>query len=133
MCDIGTLLQDPKDLRSETRILTGELEGKRWKDPLKIAAVFEVSRAEEASTELPVHKRCLGERLGDGRFPGPGQAVQPENTLGPLAREPVFDVLEDTLPRSPQTPRPIPTTVSGVYGVVQSLEKDEVGRFLPIG
>ena len=133
MCDIGAFLQDPKDLRSEIRILAGELEGERRKDSLKIAAVLEVSRAEEASTELPVHKGRLGECLGDGGFPGPGQAVQPENTLGPLAREPVFNVLEDTLPCTPQAPLPIPTAVPGIYGVVQSLEKDEVGRFLSIG
>ena len=121
MCDIGTFLQDPKDLRSETRILAGELKGKRWKDSLKVVAVLEVSRAEEASAELPVHKRCLGECLGDGGFSGPGQAAQPENTLSPLAREPIFNILEDTLPCSPQTPLPISTTVSGIYGVVQSL------------
>ena len=109
------------------------MEGERWKDPLKITTVLEVSRAEEASAELPVPKGYLGERLGDGRFSRPSQAVQPENTLGPLARQPVFDVLEDTFPRSPQTPLPIPAAVSGIYGVVQSLEEDEVGRFLSIG
>ena len=127
MCDIGAFLQDPKDLFAEIGILTGELEGERRKDPLEIAAVLEVARAEEAGTELPVHKRRLCERLGDGRFSGPGQAVQPENTLGPFAREPVFDIFEDTFPCSPQTPLPIPTAVSGICGVVQSLEKEEVG------
>ena len=110
--------------------MTGELEGKGWKDFLKIAAVLEVSRAEEAGPEIPVRKHCLGERLGDGRLSSPGQAVQPENTLGPFAREPIFDILQDTFPCSPQTPLPIPTAVSGIYGVVQSLQKDEVGRFL---
>ena len=108
------------------------MEGERWEDFLKIAAVLEVSRTEEAGPEIPVRKHCLGERLGDGRFSSPGQAVQPENPLGPFAHRPVFDILQDTFPRSPQTPLPIPTAVSCIYGVVQSLEKDEVGRFLPV-
>ena len=133
MGNVGALLQDLKDLRSEIQILTGELEGKGWKDFLEIAAVLEVPRAEEASAELPIHEGCLGERLGDGGFPGPGEAVQPENTLGPFAREPVLNTLEDTFPRPLQTSLPIPATVSGIYGVVQSLEKDEVGRFLSVG
>ena len=115
------------------RILEGELEGECREDCLKVAAVLEVSRAEEAGPELPFHKRCLGERLGDGRFSSPGQTVQPENALGPFARKPAFNILEDAFPRSPQTSLPIPTAVSGIYGVVQSLEKDEVGRFLPTG
>ena len=47
-------------------ILASELEGEGWEDQLEIAAVLEVSRAEEAGPELSTLKRCLGERLGDG-------------------------------------------------------------------
>ena len=48
------------------RILIGELEGECWEDDLKIAAVLEVSSAEEAGPELSVREGRLGECLSDG-------------------------------------------------------------------
>jgi len=98
---IGTPLQDPEELLSESRILAGKLEGECREDHLKVAAVLEVSRAEEAGPELSVCERCLGERLCDGGFSSPGEAVQPENTLALVTCEPISNLLEDTLPRPP--------------------------------
>ena len=66
MSNIGALLQNLQQLLSEVRILAGELECKSWEDLLKIAAVLEVSRAEEASPELSIHEGCVSECLGDG-------------------------------------------------------------------
>jgi len=45
----------------------------------------------------------------------------------------MFNIPEDTLPRSLQTPLPVPTVVSSVRSVAQSIEKGEVRRFLSIG
>jgi len=42
MSNIGALFQDPEELLSEARILTGELEGECWEDHLKVTAVLEV-------------------------------------------------------------------------------------------
>jgi len=43
------------------------------------------------------------------------------------------NIPEDILPRSTQTPLPVPAVVSGVLGVAQSVEKDETRRFLSTG
>ena len=43
MSDIRAFLQDLEEVRLETGISTGELEGKCWKDHLEVAAVLEVS------------------------------------------------------------------------------------------
>jgi hypothetical protein len=77
----GRAFKTLEQLLPEKWILVGELEGKCRKDCLKIAPVGEVSRAEEAGPEFPIREGCLGQRLGDGRFSGPGEAVQPEDTL----------------------------------------------------
>jgi hypothetical protein len=64
--NIGALLQNLEQLLSEMWILAGELEGEGWEDLLKIAAVLEVPRTEEAGPKLSILGGCLGERLGDG-------------------------------------------------------------------
>ena len=99
-------------------ILAGELEGEGWEDHLEIAAVLEVSGTEEAGSKLSALEGCLGERLGDGRFSSPSQTVEPEDTLASFVCEPMVDVLEDTLPRSLQTPLSVPAEVPGVCGVM---------------
>ena len=104
------------------RILTGELEGECWEDHLKISAVLKVSRAEETGPEPSIR-----ERLGNGVFSGPSEAVQPEDTLTPVTCESIFDILEDALPRFPQTLLSVPTEVPGIRSMVQS-----IGRDLPI-
>ena len=43
------------------------------------------------------------------------------------------DIPEDILPRSPQTPLPVPAEVSSVRSVVHPVKKREVGRFLSTG
>ena len=84
--------QDLDQLLPERRIPVGKLEGKRWKDHPEIAAVLEVSRAEEAGSEFSIREGCLGECLGYGRLPGPGEAVQPEDTLALLTVQPAFNL-----------------------------------------
>ena len=117
MSNIGALLQDLEQLPPETQMLIGELECEGREDHLEIAAVFEVPRTEEAGPELAVRERRLGERLGDGRLSGPGQAIQPEDTLVSFTCEPIFNILENILPRSTQASLPIPAAVSGIRGV----------------
>jgi hypothetical protein len=51
-----------------------------------------------------------------------GQAVQPETTLALFTREPKFNVSQNILSRSLQTPLPVPTVVSSVRGVAQSVD-----------
>jgi len=43
------------------------------------------------------------------------------------------NIPEDILPRSMKTSLPVPTVVSSVLGVAQSVEKDQVRRFLSTG
>ena len=67
--------QDLEQLLPETWIPEGKLEGECWEDRLEVAAVLEASRAEEAGPKPSVREGGTGERLGDGRFPGPSEAV----------------------------------------------------------
>ena len=106
--------------------MTGKLEGECREDHLEVAAVLEVSRAEEAGPELSVGECCLGERLSDGGLPGPGEAVQPENVLVLVTCEPISNIFEDTLSRPLEAPLPVSAAVSGVRGVVHPVEKVEV-------
>ena len=126
MSNIKALLHNVEQPLSETRILAGKLEGKGWEDLLKIAAVLGVPRTEETRPKLSVLGACLGEGLGDGRFSGPGQTVEPEDTLVPFFCKPVVNVLEDLRPCSPQTPMSVPTKIFGVRGGMQTIEKGEI-------
>ena len=114
-------------------VMAGQLEGKSRKYPLKIAAVLEISRTEKAGPEFSIREGSVSERLGNGGFPGPGEAVEPENMLAVFACQPVFDIFENTLPRPLKTPPPVPTVVSSILGVVHPVKKGEVCRFLHIG
>ena len=125
--------QDLNQFLSETRVLIGELEGECWKDHAKVASVLEVSRTEEAGTEPFIHKTRLRKCLGDGCLSRPGEAVQPEYALISLVRQPMLDLRENVLPRSPQTSFPVPGTVPSVRSPGQTVEKDEVSRFLSTG
>ena len=116
MSNMRALLHNIEQLLSEMRILAGELEGEGREDLLKIATVLEVPRTEEGRPELSILGGCLGERLGNGRFSGPGQAIEPEDTLAPFISKPVANILEDPLPCSPQAPLSVPTSVPGVHG-----------------
>ena len=111
------------------QILTGELEGECWENHLKVAAVLEVSGTEEASPELPVCE-C---RLGNGGFSSPGETVQPEDMLALVTCQPILNIPENTLPRSPQTPLPVPTEVSGICSVMHPAKKGKVCQFLSNG
>ena len=113
--------------------MEGKLEGECRENSLKIASVLGTPRAEEAGSELSVRESHFSECLGNGRFSGPGQAIQPEDALLPFIRQPMFNLPEDTLPRSPQAPLPVPTTKSSVWGMVKLVEKGAVGRSLSIG
>ena len=130
---MGVLLQNLQQLVSEMGILTGELEGKGREDLLKIAAVLEVPRAEEASPELPILGGCLGERLGDGRFTGPSHSVEPEDALTAVVCKPTVNILEDFCPRSLQTSLSILTKVASVRGGMWAIENGKTRRFLSSG
>jgi len=58
-----------------------ELEGEGGEDGSKVAPVVEIPGTEETRPELPVSEAHFRKRLGDGRLPGPGQAVEPEHAL----------------------------------------------------
>ena len=114
-------------------IPVGELEGEGRKDCLKIAPVLEVSRAEERGTQPPRRKAYLRECLGNGRFPRPRKAIQPEDLLTLSVHQPELEVEEDLPPRSLQAPLSVPGTVTSFPGVTHPVEKREVHRFLFIG
>ena len=58
-----------------------ELKGKGGEDDVEVASVYPVTRAKEGRSELPLREARLGKRLGNGRFSGSGEAVEPEHSL----------------------------------------------------
>ena len=60
--------------------------------------------------------------LGDGRLPGPGEAVQPEDALALLAVQPTFNLPEDLVLRSLQAPLPFPTEITRILGMTHPLK-----------
>ena len=113
-----------KQFLSEMWVLIRKLEGKGWEDHVKVAPVFKVSRAEKAGTEPSICKAHIGERLGNGRFPRPRKAIQPEDALISLVCRPMLKLEEDLLPRSLQALLPLPRTVSSLVGVMHAVQKN---------
>jgi len=108
----------------------GKLKGESWEDCFEIDPILEISRAKEARPELSVRKADLGKRLGNGRLPGPRKAIEPEHTAVLFVLQPTFELQEDICPSSPQTPPPVPRTVSGLIGVMQVFQKTAIHIFL---
>ena len=125
--------QDLNELLPKRRITVGELEGEGWEYCLEVVPVLEVSRAKEAGSELPVREARIGERLGDGRFPRPGEAIQPEDALILFLRQPLLELEENFLPCPPQAPLHFPRAVAGICCVAHTIEQGEVRRFLFAG
>ena len=118
MSKIWAPLQDLQQLSLEVRILAGKLEGEGWEDLLEIITVLEIPRTEETGSKLSILEGRLRKRLGNGRFSGPSQTVEPEDTLAPFVCKPMVNILENFLPCSLQTPLSVPAEVASVRGVM---------------
>ena len=107
-----------------------ELEGEGREDGSKVAPGFEIPRAEETGPELLIRKTHLCKRLGDGRLPCPGKAVEPEHPFGLIVPGPLFEVGEDISPGPLHAPLPVSTEVSSVGNMANAFEKVEVRSIL---
>ena len=116
--------QDLEQRLSKRRVLICELKSECWEDRLDVTPVLEVPRAKETCAEFSLCKRDLGKLLSDGRFSGPGEAVEPENALALLVLQPIFELLQDVPPRPPQAPLPVPRAVAGPIGVMHAIQKN---------
>jgi len=108
----------------------GKLEGESWKYCLEIASVLEISRAEEARTELSICEADLGKCLGDGRLSGPGKAIQPEHTVVSFVLHPTFELQEDIHPSPPKASLIVPGIMPGFIGVTHIFHKTTIHVFL---
>ena len=63
-------------------------------------------------------------------FSRPCEAVQPEDALILLVRQPILKLEEDLLPRSPQASLPVPRTVTSIRGAAHTVKKSEIHPFL---
>ena len=124
--DIGVLRQDWKQLSSETWIAVSELEGEGGEDGPKVAPVVGVPRTEEAGPQLPVRETHLCERLGDGRLPRPGKAVEPEHPFVLFIPRPLFELEKDLSSSSLHASLPVSAEISGVGDVVQPTETGQL-------
>ena len=107
-----------------------ELEGEGGEDGSKVAPGFEIPRTEETGPELLIRKAHLCKRLGDGRLPCPGKAVEPEHPFGLIVPGPLFEVGEDISPGPLHAPLSVSTEVPGVSDVANPLEKVKVRSIL---
>ena len=104
----------------------GKLESECRKDRLEVASIGEVSRAEEARPESPIREGHLSHGLSDGRFPRPGESIQPEDMLLLFSSRPAFDLPQNILPSSPQAPPPVPAPIPGIWRVIHPVQQGEV-------
>ena len=107
-----------------------ELEGEGGEDGSKVAPVFEIPRTEETGPELLIRKAHLCKRLGDGRLPCPGKAVEPEHAFGLFVPGPLLEVGEDISPGSFHAPLSFSTEIPGVSDMTNPLEKVMVRSIL---
>ena len=119
-------LQDLDQLLSKQGVSICKLERKCWKDSLNIAPVLEISRTKETRAKFPICERDLGKRLGNGRLPGPREAIEPEYALGLLVLQPMFELQEDFHSRSSQAPISVPRTIAGLNSAMHILQNTAV-------
>ena len=78
-----------------------ELEGESGEDVVEAPAASEIARTEEGRSQSPIGEGTFSDCLGDCRFAGPGEPVQPIDgrRLGVLRQQlyPVQDGLEGPL------------------------------------
>ena len=128
--DVGVCRQDQKQPLPEQLIAMSELEGEGGEDGAEVAPVIEIARTKKARSELPVREARLGKRLGDGGFPGSGEAVKPEHAFVFVIIQPAFDLEEDISSSPLHASLSIPTQVSSVGGVIHPSEKGKVRSLL---
>ena len=63
------------------KIAVSELEGEGGEDGAQVAPVIEITRVEEACSELSVREARFGKRLGSGGFSGSGESVESEDVF----------------------------------------------------
>ena len=107
-----------------------ELEGEGGENRPKVAPGFEIPRTEETGPELLIRKAHLCKRLGDGRLPCPGKAIEPEHPFGLFVPGPLFEVGEDISPGTLHALWSVSTEVPGVGDMADPLEKVEVRSIL---
>jgi len=77
--NIRIRLKEGNEDGSEFLEFVSQLEGEGGEDRVQVAAVLEIARTEEGRSELTVSKDPLAGRLGNRRFAGPSEPVQPED------------------------------------------------------
>ena len=107
-----------------------ELEGEGREDEPKVAPIVEIPGTEEARPELAVRKTDIRKRLGDSRFPGPGESVEPEHPFVLFIVRPVIKLGEDISPGPRHASFSIPTAVSSVCSMAHSLKKGKIRSVL---
>ena len=76
---------------------------------------------------MAIGEDAFCDSLCDRGLPRPGESVEPEDrrpveTLGPL-----FDLVQHTLPGSPQAATPIPVPISGPVGATTAIQDHHIG------
>jgi len=102
-----------------------ELEGEGGENGPEIAPVVEISRTEEARSELPICEAHLRKCLGDSRLPSPGEAVEPEHMFILFVIQPALKLEEDVSPGTLHASLPIPGEMTSVCSMMHPLEKSE--------
>ena len=104
----------------------GKLKRQGREDDLNVTPAVGFLRAKETGAKGSICEASLGERLGDCRFSGSRDAVEPEDGFALLDLQPIMQLQEDTLPRSLQAPLSAPGTVVGLDGMIHPAQKESV-------
>jgi hypothetical protein len=104
-----------------------QLEGKRGKDKVEVAAVLEIARTKKGRSQEPVSEDPLADCLGDRGLASPGEPVQPEDGRFIEVFCPRLDLVKDSLPRTPQTAFAISVFISGPRSAAAAVQYRQVG------
>ena len=97
---------------SKVRVFVCELERKGGEDEVEVATVLEVSGAKKGCPQETISEQKLRDGLSDSRLPCSGEAVQPEDRGCVKVFSPRFDLVQDSLPRSPEAAPAISMLIS---------------------
>ena len=97
---------------AEVGVFVCQLETKGGEYEVQVTTVFEVPRTKKGSSQETFGECALSDRLGNCRLSCPGEAVQPEDGGFVEVLGPRLDLIQNSLPRTPEAALAISVSMS---------------------
>ena len=102
MRDVRVRLEEGDENGSKCWIFVCQLEGEGGEDEVQVAAVSEIARTKERCPQHAVSEDPLANCLGDRGLSGASQPIQPEDGRLLEVFDPRLDLVQDSLPCTPE-------------------------------